>query len=285
MAHSKFVHLRIHSAYSLLEGAIHVKELAKRCHDMDMPAAAITDTNNLFGALEFSEAAVNNGVQPIIGCQLSVQFTPHKLPMRYGSNTSQISSPMVFLAKNDAGYRNLLKMIAFAYLEVSDAHNPEVTLDILETYAEGLIVLTGGAMGPLGQMIREGQKQRAGEFLENLKEIFVDRLYIELQRHGTEEEQVTEDIFLEFAYELNIPLVATNEVYFLERDMHEAHDALICIAEGKYVSQQERSRKTPDHYLKRPEEMQELFKDLPEAVDNTIVIAQRCAFMVENIDK
>jgi DNA polymerase III subunit alpha len=284
MTHADFVHLRVHSAYSLSEGAIHVKDLATLCREMSMPAVAVTDTNNLFGALEFSEAAAKSGIQPIIGCQLRVQSTADGAPTSRPGDGPKISGDMVFLAKDDVGYRNLLKLLAYAYLETDDADEPHITLDVMATYADGLITLTGGALGPLGKILAAGQMPLAESFLDTLQAAFGDRLYMEVQRHGTLEERATEEMFLELAYARDIPLVATNEAYFSERDMYEAHDALLCIADGAYVSQRDRLNKTPEHYLKTAQEMRALFADLPEAVDNTLVIAQRCAFMVEHID-
>ncbi len=284
MKHANFVHLRVHSAYSLSEGAIHVKDLTNLCREMSMPAVAVTDTNNLFGALEFSEAAVKCGLQPIIGCQLRVQSTTCGESSSRHTDKPQISGDMVFLAKNDIGYRNLLKLLAYAYLETDDADEPHIPLDLMARYAEGLITLTGGALGPLGKILAASQMPLAESFLDTLQAAFDDRLYMEIQRHGTLDERMTEEMFIELALARDIPLVATNEVYFPERNMYEAHDALLCIADGAYVSQQERHNKTPEHYLKSAQEMRTLFADLPEALDNTLVIAQRCAFMVEHID-
>jgi len=284
MPHADFVHLRVHSAYSLSEGAIHVKDLAGLCRDLNLPAVAVTDTNNLFGALEFSGAAAKAGVQPIIGCQLRIEEERTDRANARPGDAPEISGAMVFLVKDDTGYRNLLKLLAHAYLETEDAHDPHVSLDVVAEHAEGLLALTGGPDGPLGRLLAGGQGPKAEALLDHLQAAFPDRLYMEIQRHGLPEEQATEEGFLDLAYAREIPLVATNEVFFANRDMYEAHDALVCIAEGTYVSQQERRRLTPDHYLKSADEMRALFADLPEAVDNTVVIARRCAFMVDNID-
>jgi len=284
MAHADFVHLRVHSAYSLSEGAIHVKDLVAHCREMNMPAVAVTDSNNLFGALEFSGAAAKAGVQPIVGCQLRIENSADAQPNARPTEPSKISGSMVFLAKDDAGYRNLLKLLAHAYLETDDAHDPHVPLDVLSAHAEGLIALSGGADGPLGRLLVAGQRPLAEDFLKDLSAMFPGRLYMEIQRHGLPDEQATEEGFLDLAYAQDLPLVATNEVFFAEKNMYDAHDALICIAEGAYVSQQDRRRKTPDHYLKNATEMRALFADLPEAVDNTLVIARRCAYMVEHVD-
>jgi len=276
MSHAGFVHLRVHSAYSLSEGAIRVKEMAKMCCEMKMPAVAMTDSDNLFGGLEFSSACMDAGVQPIIGCQLSL-----------GREDCEGRDPIVLLVQNDTGYRNLLKLLGLAYLGDKDADSslePEVTVENLKAHAEGLILLTGGALGPVGRLLLEGQGEAAETLLLSLKGIFPGNLYIEIMRHGLDIEKRTEKAFVDFAYKHDLPLVATNEAYFTTPDMYEAHDALICIAAGAYVSQPERRRLTRQHYFKSAEEMSALFADLPEAIENTIVIAQRTASMVETID-
>ncbi len=273
MTHADFVHLRVHSAYSLSEGAIHVKDLVNLCRDAAFPAVAMTDTNNIFGALEFSGAAAKAGVQPIIGCQL-----------RIVQHEDDPGGTMVFLAKDDSGYRNLLKLLSHAYMKTEDAHDPHVPIEALTEHAEGLIALAGGPGGPVGKLLLENLAGPAEELLVALKGAFGDRLYMEIQRHGLSTEDSTENAFIDLAYKHDIPLVATNEVFFATRDMQEAHDALICIAEGAYLAQGDRRQLTAEHYLKSADEMRALFSDLPEAVDNTLVIAQRCAYMVEPID-
>ena len=273
MTHADFVHLRVHSAYSLAEGAIHIKDLVELCRDAKMPAVAIADTSNIFGALEFSGAAAKAGVQPIIGCQLRIVETE-----------DDNGGTMVFLAKDDTGYRNLLKLLSQAYLKSEDTHDPHVPFSVLSKHAEGLIALSGGPTGPVGRLLLEGQADKAKNLLERHLDAFGDRMYIEIQRHGLGVEAKTEEPFIELAYELNIPLVATNEVFFATRDMHQAHDVLTCIAEGAYVSQTDRRQATPQHYLKSATDMRTLFGDLPEAVDNTLVVAQRCAYMVSPVD-
>ena len=291
MAHADFVHLRVHSAYSLSEGAIQVKALAELCVAKGMPAVAITDTNNLFGALEFAGAASRLGVQPIIGCQLSIS---REEPGRGGNGSAKQGSTdagaVVVLAQNQDGYRHLLKLISLAYLggpgdqdPSSDPppSDPQVTLDQLEDLSGGLIALTGGPDGPVGRLLADGQSDDARALLEKLSAVFPGRLYIELMRHGLKEEKRTEPLFLDLAYEMDLPIVATNECFFTDASMHEAHDALICIAEGTYISETNRRRLSPDHGFKSANEMRALFADLPEAVDNTLVVAKRTAFMVE----
>ncbi|TNE30834.1 MAG: DNA polymerase III subunit alpha [Alphaproteobacteria bacterium] len=269
----RFIHLRVHSAYSLAEGANRIPELVKQCIHDDMPAVAVTDTNNLFGALEFSIAAAGKGVQPIIGCQLAVKCAASETPV-----------PVVLLVQNETGYRNLLKLSSKAFLETDEAEPSHILPETLVEYNEGLICLTGGAGGPVGQFLQKRQIAEAEEFLLMLKSAFQDRLYIELMRHGTADETTTEEGFLDLAYKYDIPLVASNDCYFPARRMHLSHDALLCIAQGAYVSQESRRRVTEEHYFKSQAEMVELFSDLPEAVENTVRIAQRCSFLLKPID-
>ena len=276
----RFIHLRLHSEYSLLEGAVRLKKLPAMARAAAMPAVAVTDTNNLFAALEFSEAARAAGVQPIIGCQIDLSHDPAA-----PGETPRDPAPVVLLAQNAAGYGNLLKLNSCLYLD-SDGL-PQVTVEALSAHAGGLICLTGGPGGPLGRLVREGQRPRAEALLDRLATAFGDRLYIELQRHpgdgGPVEaaERATERAHVEMAYARALPLVATNDVYFARPDSYEAHDALICIADGAYVDQREPRRKlSAQHYFKTQSEMVTLFADLPEAVENTVEIARRCAFAV-----
>ncbi|MBL4749487.1 MAG: DNA polymerase III subunit alpha [Amylibacter sp.] len=282
----RFIHLRVHTAYSLLEGAIQLKKLPDMCATGKMPAVAVTDTNNLFGALEFSETAAKAGLQPIIGCQFDLSYATASRP---GEKTPD-PKPIVLLAQSEAGYLCLMKLNSCAFLEAGDAL-PHVTLDQLATYSDGLICLSGGSLGPVGQLLQDGQSEKARALVQRLAGIYPDRFYIELQRHPdgdhprTPVEELTEAPMLSLAYDLELPLVATNDVYFPKRAMYEAHDALICIADGAYVDQQApRRRLTPEHYFKSQDEMVKLFADLPEAIKNTVEIAKRCAFKVYKRD-
>ncbi len=281
---AKFVHLRVHTEYSLLEGAVRLKKLPALCADAGMPAVAVTDTNNLFAALEFSVGASGAGVQPIIGCQIDLAFVAPEPGVQ-----TKPPAPIVLLAQNELGYENLMKLNTCLYV-VHRGEEPHVTLDELQAHSEGLICLTGGSEGPIGQLLQGGQRPLAEALTKRLHATFEDRLYIELQRHPTDaglppSEAQTEQGFVEMAYAMGIPLVATNDVYFPKSEMYEAHDALICIADGAYVDQQEdRRRLTNQHYFKSAAEMVTLFADLPEAIENTIEIAQRCAFMAYRRD-
>ncbi|GIX12972.1 MAG: DNA-directed DNA polymerase [Paracoccaceae bacterium] len=279
MTGPRFIHLRVHSAYSLLEGAIHLKALPKLCLAESMPAVAVTDTNNLFGALEFSETAVAAGIQPIIGCQLSVAWARPAPGQR-----APAPAPVVLLARDEAGYANLMQLSSRAFLD-NGAEAPHVPLALLEAHAGGLICLTGGAGGPLGRLLADGRAAEAQDLARRLARAFPDRLYVELQRHGsdgalrTPAEQATEPGLVALAHDLDLPLVATNDVHFATPDMFEAHDAMLCIAEGSYVDQTApRRRLTPEHWFKGQDAMAALFADLPEAVENTVEIARRCAF-------
>ncbi len=280
MAAPRFIHLRVHTEHSLLEGAVPVKKLVKTCVGMEMPAIAVTDTNNMFAALEFSVLAKDAGLQPIVGCQISLAHDP-AAPGEKPRNPA----PIVLLAQSEAGYMNLMKLNSCLYIG-KGGQLPQVTLDELAQHSAGLICLTGGPDGPLGRFLAASQGAKARALLERLAAIYPNRLYVELQRHPgeggklPEAEARSERGHVEFAYEMGLPLVATNDVYFPKAEMYEAHDALICIAEGAYVDQQEpRRRLTPQHYLKSEAEMCALFADLPEALENTVEIARRCAFM------
>ena len=273
----QFIHLRLHSAYSLLEGAIRIKDLPKLCKAEGMPALALTDKANLFGALEFSEVMAGAGIQPITGCTIPVRIDAPEEPSR-GPARREPSGTLVFLVKDEHGYENLMKLSSKAFLEPEAGEPAQVPLERVEEYSAGLICLTGGPDGIVNRLLVQGQKDAAEALLLKLKEIFGDRLYVELQRHDTEDERAAEGPLIEFAYKHGLPLVATNEPFFTKEDEYEAHDALICIADGAYVVQGDRRRLTPQHRFKSQAEMLDLFSDLPEATENTIEIARRCAY-------
>jgi DNA polymerase-3 subunit alpha len=268
MPEPSFVHLHTHSAYSLAEGAIRVKDLVKLCQKYRMPAAAVTDTGNLFGTMEFATEAAKGGVQPIIGCQIRVGLEAHEL---------------VLLVQDEEGYKNLSRIVSDAFLNSDPAGTVHAEWTDLEAYNRGLICLTGGLKGPVSQYLLHNQPKQAKDMLRKLTGIFPQRLYVELQRHGWPEEGRIEERLLDLAYDFDVPIVATNDCYFPKKEMHEAHDALLCIAEGRYVTEADRRRVTPEHYFKSPEVMRALFADLPEAADNTLVIARRCSFLLKPI--
>src|SRR5262245_17026167 len=275
-----FVHLRVHSAYSLLEGALTIPHLATLAAEQRMPALALTDTNNLFGALEFSEGAAQAKIQPIIGCTLSLSFAPEPEPRPDGDESVRHINHgrIALLAKDAIGYANLIKLSTEAYRYGADSGEALVTIHHLDLHKEGLIALTGGPDGVIDRAIAANDFRFAESALNQLKGIFGDRLYVELQRHGLPQEKTAEPVLLGVAYDNQLPIVATNEPYFARADDFEAHDALICIAEGSYVAVDQRRRLSPEHYFKSARQMTELFADLPEAIENTIEIARRCAY-------
>ena len=277
----RFVHLKVHSAYSLLEGALPIAKLAKLAVGYEMPAVALTDTNNLFGALEFSEKLAGAGVQPISGVSIAIDFQDRPTDKFSAGNDQpppRRDGLIALYAMNAEGYDNLLKLVSLAHLGVGEMDSPHITATNLAAHAEGLIVLAGGPDGPIDSAIRDGKIAIAKARLQTLRAAFGDRLYIELQRHKMPAEAAVEPQNIALAYELGIPLVATNEAYFATQSDWEAHDALICIAEGSCVSQDDRRRMSPEHYFKSADEMAALFSDLPEALANTIEIAKRCAY-------
>jgi DNA polymerase-3 subunit alpha len=280
MPHADFVHLRVHTAYSLSEGALKIKELTALCRSLAMPAVAVTDTCNLFGALEFALAAADAGIQPIIGTLFSLS-RPGEGASALRLQSMQRPDPdgIVLLAQSEQGYRNLSWLVSRAYLDSDQAHAPQLPLTALEGRTDGLIALTGGPKGPVGRLLGANRQGEAEAALRGLSRLFPDRLYVELMRHGLEEEERIEPALLDLAYALGLPLVATNDCQFADAAMYEAHDALLCIAAGRYVSEPDRPRVTPEHRFRSAAEMRDLFADLPEAVDNTLVIARRCAVM------
>ncbi len=276
-----FIHLRCHSAYSLSEGAITIKQMAKLAEQHAMPALAITDTGNLFGALEYSEAMKDKGIQPIIGMSIKVDFDPPRDEKDRQQSGQRPLHSLVLLAQDEAGYGNLMKLTSRSFLDVDATSVPHVPWNLLADHSDGLICLSGGPSGPLNAAILQGQGPVAEDLCMRLKQNFAGRFYIELQRHELETERAAEDGLIDLAYAHDIPLVATNEVYFAKPDDFASHDALICIAEGEVVSAEERRRLTPDHYFKSQQEMAALFADVPEAIANTVEVARRCAMIVK----
>ncbi len=272
MASGDFIHLRVHSAYSLSEGAIKADKLPALARDAGMPAVAITDSNNLFGALEFSQACVAKGVQPIIGCQIA---------LTRADNPRLAPDHLVLLAQDAAGLGNLQRLSSEGFLKTDPSLPPQVSFESLAAHAGGLIVLTGGSPGPISRLMSEGQKAEAERLLHALCEAFPDRVAMELHRHGLEAQRLVEPGLIALADAAQVPLVATNDCYFAKPDMHEAHAALLCIAEGKLLSDPDRRQVSPEQWFKPAPAMRMLFADLPEACNNTLAIARRCAVMAE----
>jgi DNA polymerase III subunit alpha len=289
-----FIHLRVRSAYSLLQGALPVDRLVELANADQMPALAITDTGNLFGALELAVKLSKGNVQPIIGCSIQIDFDNadetstvqdrEQGPLQHDRSINRIFPELALIAMDEAGYKNLLQLSSRAFLGSDGAGMAHITMGDLEAFSSGIIALTGGAQGLVGQHIIAGDEASARATLVRLGEIFPDRLYVELQRHAMDSERKTEPVFVDMAYELSLPLVATNDCQFPTSEDFEAHDALQCIAQGTVVDDANRPRLTLDHYFKSRADMLQLFADLPEATDNTVEIAKRCHYWPEPSD-
>ncbi len=277
-----FVHLRVKSAYSLLEGAIRSEDLPELARKAGMPAVAVTDANNLFGVYDISDKLAKAGVQPIVGCLLSVELD-EAAPANVLA-TRRKPPALALLVQNDVGYQNLTKLLSAAYLDAEPGDWPHAKAAMLAAHADGMIALTGGPGGPINRLLVDGQPDAASHMLDRLSAMFPDRLYVELQRHGLAEERAAEDRLIDFAYAKSLPLVATNDVHFGGEDMYEAHDALLCIADASFVGQEDRRRLTREHRFKSAAEMAAQFADLPEAIENTLEIARRCAFRPKKRD-
>ncbi|MBX9883313.1 MAG: PHP domain-containing protein, partial [Sphingomonas sp.] len=270
MAHSGFVPLRIFSSFTMLDGAIEPKAIAKRAQALRFPAAAISDRNGLYGAMAFSEAARGAGVQPIIGTMLGVA----RPDMPEGTPALDW---IALYAQDEAGYLNLCHLVSQAHLARPLEQAPHVPLAALEGHSKGLIALTAGGEGAVARLIAEDQEGRAEAYLARLEALFPDRLYIELARRGDAVEARAEEALLDLAYARGLPIVATNPCCFAEADFGAAHDAMLCIANSTYIESEDRPRSSPDAWMKPAEAMAALFEDLPEAIANTLVVAQRCA--------
>ena len=272
--HASFIHLRARSTYSLLEGAIRIKPLVEMAAKDAMPALALTDNNNLFASLDFSLTASGMGVQPIIGSLLSFSAMD-QVETRHASKVQ--TDQLLLLAKDDIGYANLMYLCSMAQIEPCGGNGPLLDYATLEGRTEGIIALLAGPYGAVGKRLLCGRKDLAEEALLKFSGLFPGRIYIELMRHGLEAEQRSEAGFLELALKHNIPVVATNDIHFADDAVYEAHDALLCISEGRYITEGDRRRLTREHRFKSAAEMRKLFADIPEAIENTLAIARRCA--------
>ena len=275
-----FIHLRATTPYSVLEGAVEMSDLLSLCADNEMPAVGVADRNTLAGALEFSHLAQAQSIQAIIGTLLPV-----------AESARQAAGGLVLFAKNEKGYRNLLALSSDSYLAPDDEDQPpNVSLQTICAHNEGLICLTGGVDGIVAKTFATHQRQDAKKILQTLKEAFGDRLYVELQRHGngngitsgTKEEQAVEPMLLDFAKSNQVPIVATNSVLFGVESFFPAHEVLLSIAANTRLTDSDRPKRTPNHRFLSAQEMQQRFADLPEAIANSVVIAERCCFFPES---
>ena len=279
---NQFVHLRTHSRISIGAGTLKIKQIPELCKKNNMTACALTDTNMMSGCAEFSDVMPKNKVQPIIGTEITLnQHVADPKILRSGA-----LSRIVLLAQNHEGYLNLCELSRVMYMRQENHHlGPYVTFEELAAHNTGLICLSGAHTGPIGMAILNNQDVQARQYAQQFLDIFGDRFYIEIQRHGLADEIKTEPEFLKIALEKNVPIVATNDVVFATSHDYEAEDALSCVLGQTKVIDPDRPRKSSEQYFKTADEMAELFSDLPEAIENTIVISKRCGFMVNVHEK
>jgi DNA polymerase III subunit alpha len=278
MPHAAFVPLRIFSAFTMLEGAIDPKDIAKRAKERGFPAAAIVDRNGLYGAMAFSDACVAAGVQPIIGTFLCVQRPERP------EGVAPAYDWLALYAQDATGYDNLCRLVSAAHLDRPVEEPAHVTFDALEGRTDGIIALTAGGEGAIVRLLAEGQAHAAYGYADRLLQLFPQRLYVEICRRFDASEGRAEAALLDLAYRLDLPLVATNPVSFPDATFHEAHDVMLCIANSTYIESDDRPKSSPDAWLKPANDMRMLFNDLPEALANTLVVAQRCAVLAPRRD-
>jgi len=250
-----FTHLKVHTQYSICEGAIKIQDLAKYCKENKVQSIGLSDSFNLCGSLEFSEEISKAGTQPIIGSQINFKF-----------NDSMGKIPV--FAKTEQGFRNLTKLSSKSYLEVNKDSVPHCLIDDLIKNKDGLIILSGGVDSLFSDLIKKNNIKQLEEVVSKLKENFLDKFYFEIQRHGDTGEKNIENIFLNLSNKFKIPLIASQEVFYIKKDMYEAHDALLCIGEKTYIEEKNRKKFTDQHYIKSSEEIEKLYEDLPEALEN-----------------
>ena len=266
---SSFVHLHVHSEYSLLDGACRVEHLCKKTADEGAPGIALTDHGVMFGAVEFYDAAKEVGLTPIIGCEAYIA------PRGRFDRTVRDEAHVTLLAASDVGYKNLTNLISKGFLE-GYYYKPRIDMDLLAQYNEGLIVLSGCMSSMVSAPLLKNDYETAKKNAKVYGEIFGDRFYVEIMRHGMPEEDVINDGLISVARELDLPLVATNDSHYLSQSDAQAHDVLLCIGTGKTVHDTSRMKFFSDQfYVKSAEEMRELFADIPEACDNTLEIVKR----------
>ena len=263
-----FVHLRQYSNYSLLESSFRINDIITLCKLHKMPAIALTDKQNLFGAFEFSLEAQKNGVQPILGIDLELKKIDHL----------ELPSHILLLIKDYEGYKNIISLMTKFY---NTSEDNLINLDDLKKYSRGLICLSGGISGPIGKSILSKNKLAAEKLLNEFKSIYNENFYIELTRSGIEDENKTENFFLSSAKKFNIPVVATNHNYFSDSKMHEATDALLSIKNIEKLSNPKRKSVSKEFFFKSSSEMEKIFKDIPESISNSLLIAKKCTFMLQ----
>src|SRR5256886_11795244 len=278
MARDSFVHLHLHTEYSLLDGAIRMKELMKKAVEFNMPAVAVTDHGNLFGAIEFYQEATRAGVKPIIGCEAYVAPKSHK---EKANSMREAAYHFTLLAQDDTGYRNLVKLISTAHLD-GFHYRPRIDKELLAQYSTGLIGLSGCLASEVNSAIQSNNIEKAKKAAAEYRDILgADNFFMEMHDHGMEEQRQCNSILPKIARDLGVGLVAANDVHFLRRSDHDAHDVMLCIGTGKMVQDENRMRYKPELYFKSAEEMREIFRDFPEAIANTLKIAEGCNLEIE----
>ncbi|MEY5009876.1 MAG: polymerase subunit alpha, partial [Verrucomicrobiota bacterium] len=279
MAEESFVHLHLHTEYSLLDGANRIEDLLKKVKSFGMPAAAITDHGNLFGAIEFFQAAKKAGVKPIIGCE--AYMAPGKHTDRNAASARDAASHLTLLATNERGYQNLVKLVSAAHLD-GMYYKPRIDRELLARHAEGLVGLSGCLKGEVAQAILAENPKGALDAAAAYRDILgAENFFLEMHDHGIEAQLKVNRMLPGMARDLGLGLVAANDVHFLERSHHEAHDVLICIGTGSNVADERRMKYVPELYLKSGAEMRHIFRDFPQACDNTLAIAERCNLEIE----
>ena len=266
---NQFNHLKIHTQYSICEGALKTKDLAKYCKDNKIQAVGLCDSNNLCGALEFSESIAKSKTQPIIGTQINIEYKGH-------------SGKIPLFAKNLEGYKNLIKLSSKSFLDIKESDEPHCTVEDIQNNHKGLILLTGSFDGLIGKLFFKNLTDEIINLTSNFKKIFNDNFYFEIQRHNDTGEKIFEKFLITTAKKIESPIIATQEVYYLDKDMYEAHDAYLCVGEKTYVNVKDRRRYSNEHYLKSSEEMYKLFNDLPDALENNKNFPFRISYRPQN---
>jgi len=279
MSSDSFVHLHLHTEYSLLDGAVRIPDLMKKAKEFGMPAVAITDHGVMYGAVEFYQEAEKAGIKPIIGCE--VYMAPGKMTEKQATSGRDAAYHFTLLAKDADGYANLVKLVSMAHLE-GMYYKPRIDKEVLARHAKGLIGLSGCLKGEINMHIQQDQLAKARQSTADFVEILGrENFFLEMHDHGIEAQRKCNQVLPVLAREFNLPLVAANDVHFLERKHHEAHDVMICIGTGANVADEKRMHYVPEIYFKSPAEMRELFRDFPEACDNTLRIAEMCNYKME----
>src|SRR5881396_3012359 len=278
MPRDSFVHLHLHTEYSLLDGAIRIKELMKKAAEFKMPAVAMTDHGNLYGAIEFYQEAQRAGVKPIVGCEAYIAPRSHK---DRPNSMRESAYHFTLLARDETGYHNLIKLISTAHLD-GFHYRPRIDKELLAQHSAGLIGLSGCLASEVNSAIQANKidiaKQSAAEYRDILG---MENFFMEMHDHGMEEQRQCNCVLPRIAKDLGVGLVAANDVHFLRRSDHDAHDVMLCIGTGKMVQDENRMRYKPELYFKSAEEMREIFRDFPEAIANTLKIAEGCNLEIE----